>query len=85
MLLLEDEEEEEEPLSKTSRVTLTPLGAVTTQKAAPPTPMVEDPSISLTSFLAGSMAQGRPLQCPSHVKRMPKSGFLSLKGVAGSR
>lgn len=73
------------PPSKTTKLALEPLGTVTTQKAAPPTPMVAAPSISFTLCLEGSMAQGSPLQCPSHTISTPHVGILSRNGVVGSR
>lgn len=73
------------PDSNTTKLALEPFGTVTTQKVAPPTPMVAAPSISLTLCLAGSMAQGSPLQCPSHTISTPHVGILSRNGVVGSR
>lgn len=73
------------PLSKTTKLALVPLGTVTTQKAAPPTPMVPAPSISFTLCFEGSIAQGSPLQCPSHTISTPHVGILSRNGVVGSR
>lgn len=73
------------PPSKTTKLALDPFGTVTTQKAAPPTPMVAAPSISLTLCFEGSMAQGSPLQCPSHTISTPQVGILSRNGVVGSR
>jgi len=72
--------------SKTTKVAVTPLGTVTTQKAPPPAPLEELPTISFTLFLAGSIAQGRPLQPgPSHSIFTPHLGISFLKGVASSR
>lgn len=73
------------PPSKTTKLALEPLGTVTTQKAAPPTPTVAAPSISLTLCFKGSIAQGSPLQCPSHTISTPHVGILSRNGVVGSR
>lgn len=73
------------PPSNTTKLALEPLGTVTTQKAAPPTPMVAPPSISLTLCFEGSIAQGSPLQCPSHTISTPHVGILSRNGVVGSR
>jgi hypothetical protein len=50
------------PTSKTTMLALAPLGTVTTQKEPPPAPSEPLPVISLTAFLDGSIAQGRPLQ-----------------------
>ena len=73
------------PPSNTTKLALEPFGTVTTQKVAPPTPMVAAPSISLTLCFEGSMAQGSPLQCPSHTISTPHVGILSRNGVVGSR
>lgn len=72
--------------SNTTKLALLPFGTVTTQKLAPPTPIVPPLDISFTLCFAGSMAQGRPLQPPpSQTISTPHVGILSRKGVAGSR
>lgn len=72
--------------SNTTKLALLPFGTVTTQKLAPPTPMVPPADISFTLCFEGSMAQGRPLQPPpSQTISTPQVGILSRKGVAGSR
>ena len=70
-------------VSKTSITALTPFGAVTTQNAAPPAPMVFDPAISLKVLRLGSMAQGIPLQ-PSQLMLRPQLGIVSWKLDSGS-
>ena len=72
--------------SKTTKLALPPFGTVTTQKLAPPTPMVPPLDISLTLCFEGSMAQGRPLQPPpSQTISTPHVGILLRNGVVGSR
>ena len=74
------------PPSKTTKFAFDPSGTVTTQKFAPPAPSAEFcPSTSFTLWTAGSIAHGRPLQCPSHSILTPQVGILSRNGVAGSR
>ena len=63
------------PPSKTTKFALTPLDTVTTQKLAPPAPSVVAPTISLTLFVSGSMAHGRPLHSPSHTISTPHVGI----------
>lgn len=75
-----------DPPSNTTKFALDPSGTVTTQKLAPPAPSAEFcPSTSFTLWIAGSIAHGRPLQCPSHSIFTPHVGILSRNGVAGSR
>ena len=72
--------------SKISKFALTPLGTVTTQKAAPPAPSAWPPTIWFTEFCLGSILHGRPLQPgPSQVISTPQVGISLRKGVAGSR
>jgi hypothetical protein len=72
--------------SNTTKFAFPPLGTVTTQKAPPPAPLEEPPTISLTPFLEGSIAQGRPLQpSVSQTISTPQVGMSLRKGVAGSR
>ena len=72
--------------SKTTKLALLPLGTVTTQKLAPPTPIVPPAEISLTLCVEGSMAHGRPLHPPpSQMISTPQVGIWFLNGVAGSR
>ena len=72
--------------SKTTKLAVTPLGTVTTQKFAPPAPSVLLPTISLIAFWDGSIAQGSPLQPgPLQTISTPQVGMTFLKGVAGSR
>ena len=74
------------PPSKTTKFAFDPSGTVTTQKFAPPAPSEEvEPSTSFTLCTAGSIAHGRPLQCPSHSILTPQVGILSRNGVVGSR
>ncbi|KAI4186506.1 MAG: hypothetical protein LQ346_005680, partial [Caloplaca aetnensis] len=78
------------PLAPTSWITNLaepPAGTVTTQDTAPPAPLEPPPPTnSLTPCFDGLMAHGRPLQpSPSQTISMPKVGFSSRKGVAGSR
>lgn len=74
------------PGPKTTRLALEPLGTVTTQKLAPPAPIVPLVLHSLTLCTAGSMAHGNPLQPPpGHSILTPQFGIFSRKGVAGSR
>lgn len=78
------------PAGKVTRIALLPLGAVTTQKLAPPAPFVEEPPsplTSLTASVAGSIIQGRPLHCfpSSQTILIPQSGRSFLNGVVGSR
>lgn len=73
------------PASYTTILAVLPLGAVTTQKLAPPAPLFWPPVTSFTPFLAGLISQGRPLQFPSHSILTPNEGTSSRKGVAGSR
>lgn len=61
---------------KTTIFAVEPLGTVTTQKSAPPAPeaavaLLTNPKPSEL----GSMAQGRPLQFPSHSTFRPKEGL----------
>ena len=68
---------------KTTMLAVFPLGTVTTQKVAPPTPTVptglERPLTPPS--VAGLMEQGRPLQPPSgHSIFTPKVGVLSRSG-----
>jgi len=56
---------------------MTPFGAVTTQKLAPPAPVAESGLVtSFTLLTAGSIEHGRPLQEPSgsQVIFIPQSG-----------
>lgn len=81
-----DSSSSSDPPSKTTKFAFDPSGTVTTQKFAPPAPSeVVCPSISFTWWKAGSIAHGRPLQCPSHSILTPQVGILSRNGVAGSR
>ena len=72
--------------SKTTKLAVTPLGTVTTQKFAPPAPSVLLPTISLIEFWDGSIAHGSPLQPgPLQTISTPQVGMTFLNGVAGSR
>ena len=74
------------PEPKTTMLAFDPWGTVTTQNAPPPAPSDELPTISLTLFFSGSIAQGRPLQPPpSHSILTPQFGITSRNGVVGSR
>lgn len=74
------------PAVKTTKFAVDPFGTVTTQKAPPPAPSLAEPTISLTLFLVGSIAQGRPLQLPSGQSILtPQLGISVRNGVAGSR
>lgn len=70
-------------ISKTSIWIEEPEEAVPTQKLLP----LESPEVtSLTPFLEGSIAQGRPLQLsPSHTRRTPNDGSVFLNGQLSSR
>ncbi len=75
------------PTSWITKLAEPPAGTVTTQDTAPPAPLEPPPpTSSLTPCFDGLMAHGRPLQpSPSQTISMPKDGFSSRKGVAGSR
>jgi hypothetical protein len=68
---------------KTTMLAEPPLGTVTTQKLALPTPMAESGlSRPLTPPLDGSMLHGRPLQPPAgHSMRRPKVGVVWASGA----
>lgn len=53
------------PALYTTKLAVDPFATVTTQKAPPPAPLLALPSIWLTRFWLGSIAQGRPLHPPS--------------------
>lgn len=81
---LEDDGVEASPVEpsvlKTTMFAVEPFGTVTTQKSAPPAPeaavaLLTNPKPSEL----GSMAQGRPLQCPSHSIFRPKEGLTPWK------
>ncbi len=74
------------PASNTTKFAFDPSGTVTTQKFAPPAPFEGPwPSTSFTLWTAGSIAHGRPLQCPSHSILTPHVGISSRNGVSGSK
>lgn len=76
----EDDELDESPVEpsvlKTTMFAVDPLGTVTTQKSAPPAP---EAAVALLTTPKpselGSIAQGRPLQFPSHSIFRPKEGL----------
>lgn len=79
----EGEDDDDEPpvepsVLKTTILALWPLGTVTTQNSAPPTPFVETGLFSPPMpSSAGLMEQGRPLQPPpSHSILTPYVGFV---------
>jgi hypothetical protein len=84
--LPEPEPADPDDFSKTTKLAFTFGGTVTTQKLPPPAPSVLVPSISLTLCLAGSTAQGRPLQPGlSQTISTPHVGIFVRNGVSGSR
>jgi hypothetical protein len=65
---------------KTTMFAVEPFGTVTTQKSAPPAP---EAAVALLTCPKpselGSIAQGRPLQFPSHSTFRPKDGLTPRK------
>lgn len=65
---------------KTTMFAVDPFGTVTTQKSAPPAPVAEVALLTTPKpSELGSMAQGRPLQFPSHSTFRPKEGLTPWK------
>lgn len=80
----EDDELDESPVEpsvlKTTMFAVDPFGTVTTQKSAPPAPEAEVALLTTPKpSELGSMAQGRPLQFPSHSTFKPKEGLTPWK------
>lgn len=75
-----DESPVEPSVLKTTMFAVDPFGTVTTQKSAPPAPEAEVALLTTPKpSELGSMAQGRPLQFPSHSIFKPKEGLTPWK------